>query len=173
MCSDLVRLPRSAIAKTADGSGWRLRLGPTKDDPLAQKQPTRVFRFCHDGGPSAAQALSEYLCVRDAAVGADGPLLLGARGGLLAQKGPLIKPVQAAKLDLDLLSELADLPQHFTSYSTRKGFARQTVKDGWELEETQEGLRHSKPETTLGYTGERDAKRVGEKFIRAGRTSAR
>lgn len=163
MCSDLVRLPRSAIAHTADGNGWRLGLGPTKDDPLAQKRSVRVFRFRDDGGPSAAQALSEYLCVRDAAVGAEGPLLLGARGGLLAPKGPLIKPVQAASFDLDLLCELADLPQHFTSYSTRKGFARQTAKDGWELEETQEGLRHSKPETTLGYIGDQGAKRVGEK----------
>lgn len=165
MVSDLVELPRSAVTSLPGGMGLVLRLGATKDDPSARKQVSRVFRL--QDGPCAAQALIEYLTVRDAAIGnePDGPLLVTAPAGIFGpnwRKG-ITKPVQVANGVIAKLAAAAAVEGHFTSYSARRGYATQSALDGRDLLHIQRGLRHARPDTTLRYD-QRSAQRVARKF---------
>lgn len=165
MASDLAHLPRRAVTALADGSGLVIRLAGTKDDPAGTKSVTRVFRY--QDGPCAAQALAEYLTIRDAAVGTDpeGPLLITGKGTIFGPRwrDGITKPVQVANAAITQLVQAAGIDTHFTSYSTRKGFATQMAKDGRDVTHIQRGLRHARPDTTLRYLQE-SASDVAAKF---------
>lgn len=120
MGSDLADLPRTRVDSDPAGKGYRIRLGGTKDDPSGEKEVVRALPWSKSDGPSAAQAVAEYLCVLDAARGVDdGPLF---RRGLFAPDS--IRRESAYKVatqDLELLCEFAGIPAIYSSYSTRKG----------------------------------------------------
>ena len=153
MAGDLAHLKRRAVTHTSDPVGLLIRLAGTKDDPAGAKRVTRLFALT--AGACAAQALAEYLTVRDAAVGddPDGPLFISAPGGVFGPnwREGITKPVQVANAIITKLAAAAELDGHFTSYSARKGYAIQSQADGRNLLQIQRGLRHSRPDTTLRY----------------------
>ncbi|GAA1970095.1 hypothetical protein GCM10009798_33510 [Nocardioides panacihumi] len=166
MVSDLVRLDREALAPVRNPSrgefdGWRLTLGVAKNDPLGTRADVRVYTDAT--GRAAVDAISEYLSVRDAAQGRDGRLIVGGRRGLFAG-GPMKKPLQAAKNDLDELSLLAGIEPVFTTYSIRKGFVAQAAADGWAFDRVQASLRHRKSDTTAQYFPKLGARQAAYKF---------
>ena len=165
MVSDLAHLPRGAVSFLPDGSGVVLTLGGTKDDPAGAKRVSRVFTY--RDGPCAAQALTEYVVVRDAAVGddPDTPLFTTSRGSVFGpnwRKG-ILKPVQVANAAIARLAQAAAIDTNFTTYSARRGYATQSAQDGRHLEEIRAGLRHKRSDTTLRYT-DRSAQTVPAKL---------
>lgn len=77
MVSDLSELARDRVEPAAAGDGYLVRLRGTKDDAPGEKMVVRPLEWSSTGGPSAGQAMAEYLAVRDAAVGGrEGALLL-------------------------------------------------------------------------------------------------
>jgi hypothetical protein len=78
-----------------------IRLRGTKDDAPGAKRVSRPLAWSATGGPSAAQAMAEYLCVRDAAVGGrNGALLLTSA---LRRHRPLVATSVKTKDNLNLL----------------------------------------------------------------------
>jgi hypothetical protein len=116
------------------------------------------------GGSSAAQAMAEYLCVRDAAVGGrDGALLLTSAS---SRHRPLVVTSRKAADGFSMLCGFAGLPEGvYSSYSTRKGYGQQARLDGWEPEQIQQGLRHQRLDTTRLYTGSVDARLTVTKLM--------
>lgn len=175
MCSDLVRLDRSAVVPDPAGRGWRIRLGVTKADQESKNEVVRALCCGTTSRLSPAHAMSEYLCVRDAAVGGRGGALLCALANGNGAASQFARPaasvatkaLDASRSDLAYLCALAGLPAVYSSYSIRKGYAQQAEKDGWPIEDIQEGLRHAEVETTAGYLGEGSANAAATKFIRA------
>jgi len=176
MGADTERLSRALVRPDVAGRGWEISLGQTKDDPWGSNKATvRAFYWPSEGGPSVAQALAEYVCVRDAMAGIDGlPVfsrLRPGRPGRARTPGSGTIPddgAKAPKRDLDLLSKLAGLAPIFTSYSPRKGYAAQAEADGWPVEDIQEGLRHAHLSTTIDhYMPKRSPKSIAEKAIAA------
>jgi hypothetical protein len=107
------------------------------------------------------------LCVRDAAAGQDGSLLLAdlRHRPLAGLSGT--HPHKVAKGDLDLLCQNPGLPAVYSSYSTRKGYAQQAQLDDWPVEDIQEGLRHIELDTTLShYLAHHGAKQAATKLMR-------
>ncbi|MCZ2826019.1 MULTISPECIES: hypothetical protein [unclassified Modestobacter] len=153
MNSDLVGLDRNAVTPDPADRCYRIRLGGTKDDQPGVKDVGRPLEWSAPGGTSAAQAMAEYLCVRDAAT--------GGREGVLLVKSPreACEPIdrgttgdELAGDDLALLCSIAGLPAEYSSYSTRRGYAQQAQLDNWPLVDIQRGLRHQQLHTTLIYT---------------------
>ncbi|MGY1659644.1 hypothetical protein ACI78Q_00280 [Geodermatophilus sp. SYSU D00705] len=164
MGSDVAGLDRCAVAVDAAGRGYRIDLAATKDDPEAVKDVARPLAWSATGGPSAAQAVAEYLCVRDASAGRAGTLLVEA----VPPHGPVarLRACTLAGKDLDLLCEYAGLPKVYSSYSTRVGYTQQAERDGWLVEEISAGLRHQSLETTVQhYTGASNARGAVTKLI--------
>jgi hypothetical protein len=151
------------------GDGYLIRLRGTKDDAPGAKRVTRPLEWSATGGPSPAQAMAEYLCVRDAAVGGrDGALLLTSA---LRRHRHLVATAVKAKDDLNLLCRFAGLPEGvYSSYSTRKGFGQQAALDGWDPEEIKEGLRHQRLDTTRLYTGSVDERAAVNRMMADGPT---
>ena len=175
MGADTERLSRALVRPDAAGRGWEISLGQTKDDPWGAKATVRAFYWPSEGGPSVAQALAEYVCVRDALAGIDDlPVfsrLWPGRPGRARTPGSGAIPDDAAKApkrDLDLLAKLAGLDPVFTSYSPRKGYAAQSDADGRPVEDIQEGLRHASLSTTIDhYMPRKCPKSIAEKAIKA------
>ena len=159
MASDTVRLDRSALRPDADGRGWTLSLGVTKDDQTGSKSVTRAFPW----DDMAAQPLAEFACVRDALTSPDGALFTSLTRGPAT---PVKAPGHLAAQDLKLLAELAGLDPVYSSYSTRKGYAAQAQADGWAPEDIRDGLRHLHLTTTVShYLPGQDAHAVERRFV--------
>ena len=173
MGSDTERLSRAHVRPDPAGRGWEVSLGQTKDDPWGNKSTVRAFCWPSGDGPSVAQALAEYMCVRDAMHGIDHlPVfsrLHPGRPGRARTPGTGEIPddgAKAPKRDLDLLAKLAGVDPVFTSYSPRKGYAAQSEADGRPVEDIQEGLRHAKLSTTIDhYVARKGPKNVAAKAI--------
>jgi hypothetical protein len=165
MASDLIALDRRAVSRDPAGRGYRIELRGTKDDSPGEKDVTRPLEWSQSGGPSAAQAMAEYLAVRDAATGRGGALLLStASHGHRALEET--EGFQVARRDLDLLCKLAGLSRVYSSYSTRHGYTQQAELDGWTVEDIQQGLRHQRLDTTLRhYTGASSARQAVTKLM--------
>lgn len=174
MCGDLLRLDRRSITVDVNGSGYRIDLSATKDDPYGTKQVIRPLAW-GTGGISVAGLVAEYLCVRDAVHGPDGSLLVGnllrrdatagrglADGGEGSDGGTV-----TARRDLQLLGQLAGLAKcPYSSYSTRKGFAEQALRDGWSVEDIRDALRQQTIGVTLNsYLAASSAKDASTKLI--------
>lgn len=149
MSGDLVGLDRSWCSPLPSGDGFRIQLHATKDDQQGKKHVSRPFRFDPEGGPSAALMLTEYLAVRDARLGSEGPLLWW--GGRAAAKRAPRTCVWAAQRSVVTLAEAARVGGTFTSYSPRKGYSVQSAADGRSPELRQRGLRHDSVRTTLNH----------------------
>lgn len=165
MAADLSDLGRDQVEPApTEADGYVIRLRGTKDDPPGAKRVIRALEWSATGGSSAAQAMAEYLCVRDAAVGGrDGALLLTS--AMSRHRSLAVSPRKAAN-DLDLLCRFAGLPEGvYSSYSTRKGYGQQTRLDGWEPEQIQQGLRHQRLDTTRLYTGAIDERVAVSKLM--------
>jgi hypothetical protein len=166
MASDLCDLGRNQVEPAANEvDGYVIRLRGTKDDPTAAKRVIRSLEWGGGGGgSSAAQAMAEYLCVRDAAVGGrDGALLLTAAS---SRHRPLVVTSRKAADGFSMLCGFAGLPEGvYSSYSTRKGYGQQARLDGWEPEQIQQGLRHQRLDTTRLYTGSVDARLTVTKLM--------
>lgn len=161
MSSDTYRLERSAL-RVLESGGLRLTLGVTKDDPGAAKLVVRTFT---ESDAVVAQALTEYLCVRDAIVGSDGALIVDLAKRSTAGS-PVKAPLHLAKYDLALLADLAGIEPAYSSYSVRKGYAAQALSDGWAPEDVRDGLRHLHLTTTVShYLPGQDAKAVSQRFV--------
>jgi hypothetical protein len=169
MVSDLSDLERDRVEPAPNGDGYVIRLRGTKDDASGAKRVSRPLEWSATGGPSAAQAMAEYLCVRDAAVGGrDGALVLTSA---LRRHRPLVVTATQAAWEMDLLCRFAGLPEGgYSSYSTRKGYGQQARLDGWEPEVIQEGLRHQRLDTTRLYMGSVDARAAAQKMMGVGST---
>jgi hypothetical protein len=174
MCGDLLRLERQAVSVDPNGAGYRVDLAGTKDDPWGDKHVVRPLPW-GTGRVSVASMVAEYLCVRDAAHGVGGNLLVTdvltskhATGhGIADRERSANGGTSAAKKDLQLLSGLAGQARcPYSSYSTRKGFAAQALQDGWSVEEIRDALRHKTLGVTLNaYLAPGAAKDVSTKLI--------
>ncbi len=145
MAGDLAGLDRSWCTPLPAGDGFRIELHRTKDDQRGAKCVTRPFRFDPEGGPSAALMLTEYLAVRDARLGAEGPLLWW---GGDPTKG---RAQNAAVRCITTLAAAAQVNRKLRSYSPRKGYSAQSAADGRSPEMRQRGLRQVSIRTTVTH----------------------
>ncbi|WP_341230515.1 hypothetical protein [Nocardioides salarius] len=159
MCGDLAGLRRSAVGFAPDGTSLNLSLAVTKSDQAALATVIRPFHFESDpASPWAAECLAAYLAVRDALVGEapDEPLWMCAPP-VRARGRHIIAMSDPVKVGNRMLAELAavlGLP-HLTTYSARKGYAKEAFDAGWQPTRVQAGLRHVHIETTLRHYRER------------------
>lgn len=167
MCGDLASLPRAAVSSATNGDGLVVRLGLTKDDITGEaKDVARTFLFDGVAAP-ATQALAEYLAVRDAALGSDGPLICVAKGGWPG--GSVSQELDSgdASRFLQRLATTAGIDKYFSSYSTRRGYSAQADIHGWDPERVQQGLRHVSPDTRQRHYRASAPKTAAKKLSRA------
>jgi integrase/recombinase XerC len=104
------------------------------------------------------EAVEAYLKLCPYAIGAEGPIFLGARGGPL-QQGIIQKEVRKMRSALGL-------PETATPHKLRHSFATHLLSAGGDLRAIQELLGHASLSTTQIYTGV-DAARLLDVFDRA------
>lgn len=151
MNGDFGTLPRDLVTRT--DTGFRIQMGVTKTDRSGARRDTHTLNF---GQGHGAEALAEYLCVRDAFAGPEGYLFLTTMGpnnkGYLLQPSDRAPSAATAQHDFQRVVALARLADEgYTTYSTRRGNATQSELDGHPLEVTQSRLAHVSVETTRGY----------------------
>ena len=164
MGGDLTGLNRDAISPDDQGRGWVLQLGASKGDQTAARNEQRPFPWGDGNDVNVAGAVADYACVRDAYIGPAGPMLVGVRGETY-RPHRIASPDEIARDDIELLTQLAGLTAHYTSYSTRRGYATQASRDGWDIEDIQAGLRHAKLSTSTLYTNSRDTRQTARKLV--------
>lgn len=168
--SDLIDVTRGQVIPDVNGRGYVLQLGATKTDQAGAARTTRSLPMGDGQSLSAGRVVAEYLCVRDACVGADAdqPLLVKFDRGVPALRPWTVDTVtsqQLAAADINALAALAGITTRFTSYSPRKGYGQQADEDGWDIEQIQEGLRHLSLKHTLTYVASGNARKAARKLI--------
>jgi len=108
--------------------------------------------------PAVRDAVAAYLAACPHAVGADGPLFLGARGARL-QAGVAQKAMRTLRATLGL-------PDSATPHALRHSFATHLLAGGADLRVIQDLLGHASLSTTQRYT-EVDAERLLDVYARA------
>lgn len=155
MASDFSRLSRRAISPCTQERGWRLALGQCKNDPAGDRGDLRIIT--ERRSPLVFGALNEYLLIRDFLVPeGQGPLILAGTQSCrprLSTTPPSCDQVRdAAGRAVQRLSALANLSKsRYSPYSLRRGYACHLERSGRDLLFIQEALRHTDPNTTMGY----------------------
>jgi integrase/recombinase XerC len=108
--------------------------------------------------PQVANAITQYIALCPYELAAEGPLFVGARGGLLSPR--------IAQLVMARMRGALGLPETATPHALRHSFATHLLARGGDLRAVQELLGHASLSTTQIYTAV-DSERLLEAYRNA------
>jgi integrase/recombinase XerC len=142
----------AAVLTLLYGCGLRISEALSLTGAMAPRAGTRTLRITGKGGkerivpilPAVCEAVELYLRLCPYAVGANGPLFLGARGGPLSPR--------VIQLAMARLRGALGLPDSATPHALRHSFATHLLAGGGDLRTIQELLGHASLASTQIYT---------------------